>query len=243
VKTYAITDVGQLRDNNQDYIYCNENPVGAFPNLFIVADGMGGHRAGDFASRFCVEEFARRVSESDEMTVVGTIERALRETNEQLIIQAKEHTELDGMGTTFVMAVINGDDMIVANIGDSRLYRMDQDLHQITEDHSLVAEMVRNGDIEREEARFHPNKNIVTRALSTTGIVLPDFFEIRLHAEDIVLLCSDGLFTMLEDSEIEDIINCNRDNLEKAGKELVEKANAGGGKDNISLILVKKDGR
>ncbi len=238
MKSFALTDVGQKRECNQDYIYRNEEPVGMFPNLFIVADGMGGHNAGDYASRFCVEDFTRRISESKEKTVISTIEHAIRETNEQLILQAKEHADLDGMGTTFVLVSIFERHLYVANIGDSRLYIIGSEIKQITMDHSLVAEMVRNGDLNEEEARFHPNKNIVTRALSTNGVVVPDFFEVDISPEDIVLLCSDGLFTMLENSEIFSIVKQYGDHLEEACSELIKRANEYGGKDNISVILI-----
>ena len=238
MKAFALTDVGQMRDCNQDYVFCSEAPVGILPNLFIVADGMGGHTAGDFASRFCVEEFIHQIKEKPDKTVVTTIEKAIRETNEQLIRQAKEHAELDGMGTTFVLASFFGDRLCIANIGDSRLYRISEKMEQITMDHSLVAEMVRNGDLNEEAARFHPNKNIVTRALSTSGVVIPDFFEVVLHSGDVVMLCSDGLFSMLENHVIFDIINEHRQNPEEACRELVRRANENGGKDNISVIII-----
>lgn len=238
MRSYAITDVGQKRDCNQDYIYCNENPVGVFPNIFVVADGMGGHKAGDFASRFCVEEFVRRVKESKEKTIIGIIEHAIYETNEQLIMHAKEHPEYEGMGTTFVMASLFPEAMYVANIGDSRLYVINSEMKQITEDHSLVAEMVRDGEIKKEEARFHPKKNVVTKALSASGIVVPDYFEVHLKKDDKILICSDGLTTMLSDIEIFDIINEYDGKIEDAANELVKKANENGGKDNVSIILV-----
>jgi len=241
VKSYKLTDVGVVRDNNQDFVWSSEEPVGMLPNLFIVADGMGGHRAGDFASRFCVEEFVGRVRENRDRTKISMIERAVKETNEQLILQARNNANLDGMGTTFVMATILDDCVLVANIGDSRLYIIDSGIEQITMDHSLVAEMVRNGDINEEAARIHPNKNIVTRALSTNTVVVPDFFEVRRRKNMAVLLCSDGLFSMIGDEEIAGIVRANKGNPEVACKELVHKANENGGKDNISVVLIYLD--
>ena len=239
MKTFSITDIGQKRVVNQDFVYCNENPVGSFPNLFIVADGMGGHNAGDFASKFCVENFVHFIGTLTSNTIIGNIEDAVRKTNELLIEKAKEQSELEGMGTTFVMASVFEDTAYVANIGDSRLYLINDKIKQVTEDHSLVEEMVKNGEIKREEARFHPNKNIITRALGASNTVVADYFEININAGDIILLCSDGLSNMLGDSEIFNIINMNRDNIETATKTLVEKANENGGKDNIAIVMIQ----
>ena len=196
MQSCAKTDVGIMRQMNQDYCFADNNRVGLLPNLFIVADGMGGHNAGDFASRFCVEKFVEIMRNAGEgvLSRLSFIEDAIRETNEQLIVKAAENSELEGMGTTFVAATIDSDNIMnVINIGDSRLYVIDSDIWQVTEDHSLVMEMVKNGDIKKEEARFHPKKNVVTRAISAMGVVIPDMFEVPLEKGNIVLLCSDGL--------------------------------------------------
>ena len=129
--------------------------------------------------------------------------------------------------------------MDVLNIGDSRLYIIDTEIRQITEDHSLVMEMVKNGDIKKEEARFHPKKNVVTRAISAIGVVIPDMFRVPVKKDDIILLCSDGLSNMIADSEIYDIINENREDMNKAAEVLIERANRYGGRDNITAVLVK----
>lgn len=243
MQSFARTDIGIVRQMNQDYIFASDEPVGALPSLYIVADGMGGHNAGDFASRFCVEKFTELIREGEQkpFSTISLIEDALRETNEQLIFRAGESPELEGMGTTFVMCTIDPETgiMRVANIGDSRLYIINSEITQITEDHSLVAEMVRGGEIKKDEARFHPKKNVVTRAISAMGVVIPDFFEVQLSFGDIVLLCSDGLSNMIGDPDLFDIVNENRDRLEDAGLRLVQKANDNGGKDNISVILAK----
>lgn len=234
----AVTDVGKQREMNQDYIFCSETPVGMLPNLFLVADGMGGHNAGDFASRFCVEEFTKLVANSKERTIISQIETALIETGKRLIEQGRLHPEMEGMGTTFVLAVVDGTILYIANIGDSRLYVVKEKIKQITEDHSLVAEMVRNREIKKEEARFHPNKNVVTRALSTNSLVKPDFFEYIIKPGELILLCSDGLTTMIDDDEILSIIK-RSESVENAASSLIAKANENGGKDNISVVLVK----
>ena len=244
MQAYAKTDVGIMRQMNQDYCYINLEQEGLLPNLFIVADGMGGHNAGDFASRFCVEKFVELVRNAGTGVVskLSFLENAIRETNEQLIIKATENPELEGMGTTFVAATVSeNNEMDVLNIGDSRLYLIDSQIHQITEDHSLVMEMVKNGEIKKEEARFHPKKNVVTRAISAIGIVIPDMFRVPVKQGDIILLCSDGLSNMVADNEIYDIINENRNDMNTCADILIDRANKNGGKDNISVVLIKID--
>jgi protein phosphatase len=238
LKAFSITDIGERRRINQDYVFCSENAIGKLPNLFIVADGMGGHNAGDYASRFCVEFFKQRIEECDIVSPISSIETAIKETNDILRMKAQEQSELEGMGTTFVVATIFDKEMYVANIGDSRLYVIGKEMKQITEDHSLVEAMVKTGELDRNEARVHPNKNIITRALGANESVEPDFFEVNLEEGDTVLMCSDGLTNMLEDETIEGIIREN-DDLEVASETLVRYANQNGGKDNIAIIIIK----
>ncbi|MDF2541787.1 MAG: hypothetical protein K0S47_1505 [Herbinix sp.] len=239
MKAFSITDIGERRRINQDYVFCEENPIGNLPNLFIVADGMGGHNAGDYASRFCVEFFTQKIRESTLTSPVGMIDTVIKETNDNLRIKAQEQIELEGMGTTFVVATIFEKEMYVANIGDSRLYVIGKEIKQITEDHSLVEAMIKTGEINRNDARVHPNKNIITRALGANTEVKPDFFEVYLEEDDIVLMCSDGLTNMLEDETIESIVKENSDDLKAAAETLVKCANHNGGKDNIAIIIIK----
>ena len=239
MKAFSITDIGERRRINQDYVFCEENAIGKLPNLFIVADGMGGHNAGDYASRFCVEFFTQRIKESDLSSPIAMIEAAITKTNENLRSKAQEQSELEGMGTTFVAATIFDKEMYVANIGDSRLYVIGNEMKQITVDHSLVEAMVKTGELGRDEARIHPNKNIITRALGANVTVEPDFFEVNLEEGDTVLMCSDGLTNMLEDEMIEKIIRENSDHLEIAAETLVKCANQNGGKDNIAIVIIK----
>lgn len=239
MKAFSITDIGESRRVNQDYVFCKDNNVGKLPNLFIVADGMGGHNAGDYASKFCVEFFAKKIMESDVSTPIALIAAAVKETNDILLSKAQEQIELEGMGTTFVVATIVDKVMYVANIGDSRLYVIGKEMKQITEDHSLVEVMVKTGELNREEARVHPNKNIITRALGANETVEPDFFEVNLEEGDTVLMCSDGLTNMLEDKTIGQIVRENSDDMEKAAETLVRCANQNGGKDNIAIIIIK----
>lgn len=238
MKAFSLTDIGEKRQINQDYVFCSETAIGKLPNLFVVADGMGGHNAGDYASRFCVEFFKQQIEESNLELPVSSIEAALKETNASLKSIADEQAELEGMGTTFVVATILDKEMYVANIGDSRLYVISQEMKQITEDHSLVEAMVKTGELDREQARVHPSKNVITRALGTNEYLEPDFFEVSLEVGDVVLMCSDGLTNMLEDEAIERIIKEN-DNLESAAQTLVDCANKNGGKDNIAVIIIK----
>lgn len=238
MKAFSITDIGERRQINQDYVFCSETAIGKLPNLFIVADGMGGHNAGDYASRFSVEYFKQRIEESELELPVSSIEAALKETNSSLRTIADEQVELEGMGTTFVVATIFDLEMYVANVGDSRLYVIGKEMKQITEDHSLVEAMVRTGELDRDQARIHPIKNIITRALGANENLEPDFFEVSLEEGDAVLMCSDGLTNMLEDKTIERIIREN-DDLEAAAQMLVRCANENGGKDNIAVIIIK----
>lgn len=239
MKSFSITDIGRQRQINQDYVFCEENSIGELPNLFIVADGMGGHNAGDYASRFCVNVFTDLIREKQQKTPILMISEALQKTNDLLLEEAKSKEELQGMGTTFVAATIIDSIMYVANIGDSRLYVINDGIKQVTEDHSLVEEMVKTGELDRKEMRFHPNKNIITRALGASTTVVPDYFEIELTSEDMVLICSDGLTNMLDDQEIYGVLKKYPDDLADAAKTLVDMANESGGKDNISIVIVK----
>lgn len=241
MKFFSVTDVGMKRTVNQDYVYCSENEIGKLPNLFIVADGMGGHKAGDFASKFCVESVTSYVANCKELTSISILEGAIQYANSQLREKALNDSELEGMGTTFVAATIRDNRMIVANVGDSRLYHLNQqEMKQVTKDHSLVELMVENGELDPSEAKFHPNKNVITRAIGSNATVSADFFEIDLDEGDIILLCSDGLSNMLDDVEIYQIIKQMSPDLEGAANELVRRANENGGKDNIAIIIIEQ---
>lgn len=240
MESFSMTDIGLQREINQDFIYCNDNSIGVLPNLYIVADGMGGHKAGDFASRFCINEFVKEVATITGRTIIGSMEGAIRHTNEGLLKEAAGNPDLEGMGTTFVAAVISDRSVFVANIGDSRMYLIENGtIRQITEDHSLVEEMIRKGEIERKDAKHHPKKNVIMRALGAAEQVIPDFFEIEPEKGSYLLLCSDGLTNMLEDEAIKTIVLEQNTTLEQKVKHLIEQANAQGGKDNISVVLVQ----
>lgn len=237
MRAFAMTDVGRAREINQDYVFISEHPVGTLPNLFVVADGMGGHKAGDVAARFAVETLVHCIASQEEETApLRVLQSAIKTANEQLYEKAQNNEAFTGMGTTMVAAVIEEDTLYVANVGDSRLYVMGEEIIQITRDHSLVEEMVRRGEIRREEARSHPNKNIITRAVGTGPKISADCFEEPLDGQTI-LMCSDGLTNMLEDEDIK-IIMDQSESLEAAGRQLVAAANENGGVDNITVVLV-----
>lgn len=238
MKSFSITDVGMKRQVNQDFIYSHDTKIGHLSNLFIVADGMGGHKAGDYASRCCVETMTEQIGISNLRTPVGILEEAINKANEVLVKKSGLEEEYEGMGTTMVAATIMGSNMYVANVGDSRLYLIRNDIRQITEDHSLVEEMVRSGELDKKDARVHPNKNIITRAVGTNRFVIADYFEVPIREGDVILLCSDGLTNMVEDDEILKIIKKYFGNLKEAGECLIEAANQYGGKDNIAVILI-----
>ena len=240
MKAYAKTDVGKKRSMNQDFFYCSEDVVGSFRNLFIVADGMGGHKAGDHASKLCVSSMVESNGKSGHKTPVTIFEEAVNAANQKVYQAAQEHTEFEGMGTTMVACTVEDDTMYVANIGDSRLYLLRESILQITDDHSLVGELVKKGNLTESEARIHPQKNIITRALGTGQHVHADYFEISVKKGDIVLLCSDGLSNMLDDEDIEYIIK-RCDTLEEAGTQLVVQANLHGGDDNITVVLAQAE--
>lgn len=241
MKSYSITDVGQKRTVNQDFVFTSETPVGNLPNLFVVADGMGGHKAGDFASSYAVEILLSTIREDENSNPVKIIRAAIENANTQLLREASDNEAMSGMGTTMVLVTIVGHYAYVANVGDSRLYLIDENkISQITKDHSLVEEMVRMGEISRDDARNHPDKNIITRALGAGRDVDVDFFDIRLTPGDILLLCSDGLSNMVTDEDIRQVI-LTSETLEEAGRRLVSMANDNGGRDNIAVVLVEPE--
>lgn len=240
MKSYSVTDVGQKRQVNQDYVFASEEPVGNLPNLFVVADGMGGHKAGDFASSFAVQTLRQAILEDETQNPIKIIRSAVEEANRKILEEAQLHAEMSGMGTTMVLVTVIDDYAYVANVGDSRLYLIEDSILQITKDHSLVQEMVRRGLITKEEAKTHPDKNIVTRVLGIGSEVEVDFFDIRLKQNSTLLLCSDGLSNMVSDDDIWRIANTSRD-LREMGMRLVSLANENGGKDNIAVVLVQPD--
>ncbi|MCR5586831.1 MAG: Stp1/IreP family PP2C-type Ser/Thr phosphatase [Lachnospiraceae bacterium] len=238
MKSYAKTDVGVRRDVNQDYFFATEKATGSFQNLYIVADGMGGHAAGDFASKLCVNSMVSFISNTNIKTPVSIFNEAVAFGNSEVFNASISNPALAGMGTTVVAATIMKNKLYVANIGDSRLYLIKDSITQITNDHSLVSEMVRRGDLTESQARIHPQKNIITRALGIDPTVVADSFELAIDKGDKILLCSDGLTNMVEDYDILYIVN-HSETLKEAVDTLIDRANEAGGMDNITAVLVE----
>ncbi len=237
MESFSITDIGLHRKMNQDFYYSSEYPVGNLPNLFIVADGMGGHNAGEYASKHTIEVMASVVESSLHIVTEDILKEAIEKANEELIWQAAQDLSMWGMGTTVVAAVIADGWVHVANVGDSRLYLINRDIRQITRDHSYVAEMVRRGEIAKEASRTHPDRNIITRAVGVTREIDIDFFEEKIRPGDKILLCSDGLTNMVEDEEIQKIAAGHKSTAEAAVR-LIETANRNGGRDNITVVII-----
>lgn len=238
MKACAMTDTGRVRSANQDYVFSSIEPVGVLPNLFLVADGMGGHQAGDYASRFITENLVAHFKMSKDTGTVGVLKDGIEKVNKLLYQESKKKPELNGMGTTLVAAVVEDSTMYVANVGDSRLYLIRNQLKQITRDHSYVEELVSLGQLERGSKDYREKKNIITRAVGTEDKLEIDFFEVSLEPGDYILLCSDGLSNMLEDAEIEEII-CSELELPEKAEKLITVANDNGGKDNIAVVLIE----
>lgn len=237
MQAYALTDTGKVRSINQDSVFSSPEAIGPLSNLFVVADGMGGHRAGDFASRFIVEHLAETIKETKEEQTVKVLEEGIRKVNCQLYERSISDPGLLGMGTTLVAAVVEQSTLYAANIGDSRLYLIRDGIKQITRDHSYVEELVLLGQMERGSEDYLSKKNIITRAVGTDENVVVDFFEVTLRKHDCILLCSDGLTNMVEEPSIAEVV-MSSESLEAKAKHLVALANENGGRDNIAVILI-----
>ena len=238
MKVFSITDVGRIRKMNQDNVFATDEPLGSLPNLLVVADGMGGHKAGDFASKFTVETLKEELKLSLKERPEEVLLDAVQVVNHKLIQTAEKDIKLDGMGTTLVAATVIDHTLYFINVGDSRLYLINKNIKQLSRDHSLVEEMLRLGGISEEEAKNHPDKNIITRAIGVKENVEADFYEFALKKGDVILMCTDGLCNMVSEDEIFAIIKGARDIVE-AGQLLINRANENGGKDNIGIVLAQ----
>lgn len=242
INAFGKTDVGLMRTINQDSIFVSTEPIGKLPNLFIVADGMGGHKAGDVASRTAIEKFVKYACATHMSDPANILDAGILSVNKEIYDMANSNKDYSGMGTTFVAASLVDNHVYISNVGDSRLYLIGRDIRQITRDHSLVEDMVRMGMLDRNEARTHYKKNVITKAIGVADdkTSTPDIFEIEVEKGDKLLLCSDGLTNMVEDYDIKRIVK-NSDSIEMAVRELIRQANENGGKDNISAILVEPE--
>lgn len=239
---YGETDVGQLREHNEDFIGWD-----AHLGLILLADGMGGHNAGEVASELAVSSIRDALQEvlgpdmasSNMIDFNDAIREAIVYANDEIIRMANERLECAGMGTTIVVTLFHGDRVIIANVGDSRMYRLrDKALSQLTTDHSLVQEMLDNGYISEEEAQLSASRNLITRALGIADQVDVDVAQDTMQNGDTYLLCSDGLTDLVTDQEILQLLLLSNDDLKTGCKQLIALANEKGGKDNISVILI-----
>ena len=234
----ALTDVGRKRLINQDTVYISDTPIGVLPNLYIVADGMGGEKAGDYASKSLIGYMLTYIEHTIKMPVTA-IQGAIEYANANLFAEGSKNPNLSGMGTTVVAASIIDNTLHVFNVGDSRCYVLDENsISQITKDHSLVEMLVSKGEITRESAEYKENKSKITRAVGAEERVLIDSFEVDLVGNEYVLLCSDGLTNMVDDRKIFNIISSSA-GVKSSAKRLVEEANLSGGSDNISILLIE----
>lgn len=239
MKTFSETRAGINRSVNQDCFLCEEEAVGDLPNLFIVADGMGGYNGGDFASKFCIENVKNHIINGKGDSIISSIRSAIKAANEGLRERSRMDEGLKGCGTTVVLATIKDDILYIANVGDSRLYVFQNGkLSQITEDHSVVEEMIKSGIIKKEDARFNPHKNEVTRAIGAEPHIEVDFFEVKLEKKDRVLLCSDGVSNMMDERNLEEIVGTDKE-LPEICRILIDTAVNNGGKDDATVVIIE----
>lgn len=245
MKSFYLTDAGKVRSHNEDSVTILKNQSDEY--LMIVADGMGGHRAGEVASSMVVTHMGKRFSEvssvGPEKEAIVWLNDNISEINQNILAYTKKHAESAGMGTTVVLALLTKDFLIFGNIGDSSGFAIKNGkLHKVTHDHTLVNLLVEAGDLTEEEAKYHPKKNVLMKALGGSDKVELDIFDVDMQAEGI-LLCSDGLTNMLTVEQIEKVLNDNELDMEEKVIKLIRKCNARGGTDNISIAyLVRESG-
>jgi len=240
---YGVSDIGLKREKNEDYIIVpNENEA---IKLFVLADGMGGAKAGDEASKVAaktVKDYIRNnfiKIERDKVGLEGLVRKAIVEANKKVFNLSRDVAEYKGMGTTLIVVLIYRGRMYIGHVGDSRVYRIRQNVfRQITKDHSYVQALVKEGSITQEEARMHPQKNVLLKAIGVEEKISPDIITKGFVKGDIILICSDGLTNMLEDKYIYEIIMKNVFDITVACNKLIEAANDNGGIDNVSAIII-----
>ena len=238
MKSFGLTDIGKKRKINQDYLFFSDEAVGCFQNLYIVADGMGGHRAGDKASSYSVTRFVELARKTERELPFLSMEKILKQVNKEVFQLSQREEEYSGMGTTFVVATVVDKVVYVMNVGDSRLYYYDGKLKQVTMDHSLVEELVRAGELNRLESRNHPQKNIITKAVGVSETIQPDFFMLDIEEGEKILLCSDGLTNMVDDEKLEEIMS-EPEELNQMAQECINEALFYGGLDNIAVVIAQ----
>ena len=242
MKTFYLTDAGRVRNHNEDSVTILKNKSNEY--LLMVADGMGGHRKGEVASAIAITHLGKRfmdiASIGTKLDAVNWLNDNVNEINKNILDYANEHEDSVGMGSTLVVAIQTKDYLIFGNIGDSSGYVMkNQKIHKVTKDHTLVNLLVEAGNLTEEEAKSHPKKNVLMRALGATEKIEMDIFDVDMN-NDGILLCSDGLTTMLTDDQIEKVFNDNELSTEEKVTKLIQKCNVRGGFDNISIAYLEK---
>lgn len=241
MKAFAQSDIGKAREMNQDYYYISPNDSKL--KLYILADGMGGYKGGDVASKLATltaksyieSNFDTTPKEKDE--ILKLIKSAMEYANMVVYEKSKEDKNLEGMGTTLEVCLIYNNNVYIGHVGDSRVYRLRGIfINKLTTDHSYVEKLINDGTITKEEAENHPKKNMLTKALGCNLFVEPDVLIKGFIRDDILLMCSDGLTNMVNENKIYDIV---KDNVETAPQKLIDTANANGGIDNITAIVIK----
>jgi len=236
---FAKSDIGLVRQTNEDSYACIP------PNLFLVADGMGGHVAGEVASRMAVKAVSDYIQSN---LTVGCdqellLEKAIIQANELIFSLSKSRDDCAGMGTTISIVFLDQSHVYWGHVGDSRIYMIrDNELHQLTNDHSLVWELVQSGNITKAEAHTHPQRNMLTRAVGTSKNIKVDTGTMNWSQGDLLLLCTDGLTNMLNEQEIQQIILADKNDGETVVNILISAANQAGGHDNVTAILLKNEG-
>ncbi len=240
MEAFASTDIGKVRDMNQDSYYISDENDEI--KLYIVADGMGGYKGGEIASKLAIESAKNYIRNNfeeikkEKELILELIKNAIEYANMVVYEKSKEIEELNGMGTTIDVCLVYSNKVYIGHIGDSRVYRLRKEFfRKLTVDHSYVEQLVKEGNITKEEAYNHPKKNMLTKALGCTPFVEPDVMVKGFLKDDILLMCSDGLTNMLKDNKIYEII---KENPKEASKNLVKKANELGGYDNITAVII-----
>ena len=243
MKSFYITDAGKIRDHNEDNVIILSNDNEEY--ILAVADGMGGHKAGEVASAIAInhltEEFYRLDTIGDKETAIDWLRNIVTEINNKIFDYTKENPDSKGMGTTLVCAIQTKDYLLYGNIGDSSGFAIKNNkMHKVTKDHTLVNLLVSTGELTEEEAKYHPRKNVLMRALGANNPIDIDIFDVGDSKITGIFLCSDGLTNMLTIEQIEKVLNSEL-TVEEAVIKLIKKANARGGKDNISIAYLKKE--
>ena len=241
IKAYAKSDIGKVREINEDAFYASDSLDEV--QLYMLADGMGGYKGGEIASKLAIQSAKNYIEnnfqqiEKDKDSIIQLVGSSIEYANMIVYEKSKENKELEGMGTTLEICLIYNNKVYIGHVGDSRIYRIRKEfMRKLTQDHSYVQKLVKDGTITKEEAMHHPQKNMLMKALGCNAFVEPDVMVKGFLKEDILIMCSDGLTNLVSQEEI---FKEAKKDIEQAPKELVDKANNNGGYDNITVVVIK----